>query len=78
MANNEVLYKAFAAMESLLTVWWRMLVSWAEIGAASCLLAQACLSASGGGGGGRGLYAASYLSCGIRSILCSVSGQAVS
>ena len=60
-------------MESLLTVWWRMLVSWAEIGAASCLLAQACLSASGRGDGGRGLYAVSYLSFGILSILCSVS-----
>ena len=64
--------KMWLATRSLLTVWWKMLVSGAEIGAVPCLLALAvaCLSASGGV---RGLYAAGYLSFGICSILCSVS-----
>ena len=58
--------KKWLATGNLFTVWWRMLVSGAKIGAAPCLpilAVAACLSASGGGGvevwgDGRGLYTA--------------------
>ena len=66
--------KTWLATGSLLTVWWGMMVSGAEI--APCLLALSvtCLPASLPPVGGWGLYAAGWLSFGIRSILCSVSG----
>ena len=67
--------KTWLATGSLLTVWWRTLVSGAEIGVGPCLPALAvpclplCLQRLG-----RGLYAAGQLSFGIRSTLCSVRG----
>ena len=67
--------KTWLATGSLLSVWWRMLVSGAEVGVAPCLPALAvthlplCLLRQG-----RSLYAADQLSFGIHSILCSLRG----